>query len=48
VTLSPSHINEKHIKKLHEVGFLGNFNIVNLVYEKNDQIAFLQEGRNDN
>jgi GAG-pre-integrase domain len=22
-----SHINEKHIKKLYEVGLLGNFNI---------------------
>jgi GAG-pre-integrase domain len=41
------HINEKRIKKLHKVGLLSNFNIVNLVYVKNDQSAFLQEGRKD-
>jgi GAG-pre-integrase domain len=30
------HINEKHIKKLYEVGLLGNFNVANLIYVKNN------------
>jgi GAG-pre-integrase domain len=30
------HINEKRIKKLYEVGLLGNFNVANLIYVKNN------------